>query len=61
MPIVCRVNTILVFKKFTRIGGITTRYDQGRYDQGQMRCSICEIFFLLFSELQTFVLTVDQN
>lgn len=30
--------------KFTRTAGVTTRYGKGRYDQGQRRCSVCEIF-----------------
>ena len=33
-----------ICQKFTRTGGVTTRYGKGRYDQGQKRCSICEIF-----------------
>ena len=33
-----------ICQKFTRMGGVTTRYGQGRYDQGQRRCTTCEIF-----------------
>jgi hypothetical protein len=30
--------------------GITTRYGQGRYDQGQRWCSICELFISAIPE-----------
>ena len=43
-----------ICQRSVNIIGITTRYGQGRYDQGQKWCSKCELFISHFPEPSNF-------